>query len=410
MTHTHLYAERAAHFRPSPVRSVWDIPMTGGMISLASGSPDIHGLPLGELGRAAEALIAERGAETLQYSAGAGIQELRAVIAEILVSQGIEDARPEDLLITSGSQMGLELIAAMFCDPGDVVLAEAPTYVGAIGTFEGLEAEIVHVECDDDGLIPGALERTIEEVRASGRRVKLLYTIPNFTNPSGITLSAERRPEIARICAEAGIGIVEDDPYGLIRFDGDPVAPIRAHDASVMYLGSLSKIFSPGIRIGWVLAPSEVRARLQLASEATTIHASTVSQHLALAYLRDFDWRGLLRTATDRYRERAAAALAALAEHMPEGTTWTRPSGGFFVWVTLPEGVSADELFDTAVEEKVIFIQGSSFFAGGGAGTGERGGERNLRLSYSLQEPEQITEGIARIGRALARHSGPASA
>lgn len=371
--------------------------MEPGIISLAGGNPDLTALPLNELGQAASRLISAQGAEVLQYGAGSGILPLREELAQLMSTSGVASG-PEDILITAGSQLGIELVTAMLCDPGDVMLAEAPTYVGAISTFMGLEVAVEHVMCDEDGLIPAELERRITELRAAGRIVKALYTIPNFNNPSGITLSAERRPIIAQICRDAGITVIEDDPYGLVRFEGEHIPAIRSFDDSVIYLGSMSKIFSPGIRIGWLTAPAAVRERLQLLSESAVIHASMLSQHLALAYLRDFDWRATLSKTIDRYRERADALLRALPAALPEGSTWTGPSGGFFVWATLPDGVSADELFDLAVEEGVVFIPGSGFFADGS-------GARNLRFSFSLEAPDRIREGLVRLGRATARLS-----
>ncbi|MBK0420588.1 PLP-dependent aminotransferase family protein [Leucobacter sp. CSA2] len=367
------------------------------MISLAGGNPDLSGLPLEQLGATAARLIEEQGLEVLQYGAGSGIDPLREQLAAIMRRAGIE-ADPHDILITAGSQLGLELVTSLFCNPGDVILAESPTYVGAIGTFQGLEAEVRHIECDDDGLVPESLERAIAEARAEGRTVKLLYTIPNFTNPSGRTLTAERRASVAEICRAAGITVVEDDPYGLVRFDGEPVPAIRANNPEVIYLGSLSKIFSPGIRIGWVLAPKHVRDRLQLLCEATIIHASILSQHLALEYLRG-DWERDLAASVDRYRERAHAMLEALPDAMPAGTTWTTPEGGFFVWIELPEGYSADAAFERAVDEGVIFVPGSGFLAHGNA-------PRSLRLSFSGETPERIREGVARLGRAIAATAG----
>lgn len=388
------YAVRADFFRPSPVRAVFDISMREGMISLAGGNPDLGVLPLAELGEVAARLIAEQGLEVLQYGAGAGMAPLREAVCDVMRTAGI-DAVADDILITSGSQMGLELVTSLLCDPGDVVLAEAPTYVGAIGTFQGLEAQIVHVPCDDDGLIPAELERTIAEVRAQGRTIKMLYTIPNFNNPSGITLHPDRRPVVAEICARAGIAVVEDDPYGLLDFWDAPLQAIRSFDDSVVYLGSMSKIFSPGIRIGWVLAPRDVRDRLQLAAEATTICPSVLSQHLANTYLRDFDWRGYMNRAIDQYHERAQRLDAALAAHLPASVRWTAPHGGFFVWLTVPEGLSAEQLLPLAVEEGVVFVPGTAFF---GDGTGDD----NLRLSFSLESPDRIEEGVRRLARVIA--------
>lgn len=392
------YARRAAHFRPSPVRSVWDVSTAPGMISFAGGNPDISGLPLSGLGDATARLIRDHGTTVLQYGSGAGVPELRAQLAALMARSGIA-ADPDDILVTAGSQMGLELVTAMFCDPGDVILTEAPTYVGALSTFAGLEATVAHVACDDDGIVPEALRDRIAEVRAGGGTIKFLYTIPNFNNPSGVTLSALRRRQIARICAEEGIMVVEDDPYGLVRFEGAPIDAIRAHDDNVVYLGSTSKIFAPGLRVGWVLAPAEVRARLQLLSEATTIHASTLSQYVALEYLRS-DWERPFQATLARYRQRAHALLDALGQGvLPPGSTWTHPRGGFFVWATLPEGCRADELFERAVEQGAVFISGTAFYADGG-------GRRNLRLSYSLTPPDVIREGAARLAVASRRLTG----
>jgi 2-aminoadipate transaminase len=389
------YAARAERFHPSPVRAVWDVSMRPGMISLAGGNPDLTSLPLEALAARAATLIAEQGLEVLQYGAGGGLDLLRDAVAEHVRHAGFE-ARTEEILITSGSQMGLELIATMLCDPGDVVLAEGPTYVGALTAFEGLEADVVHVECDADGLVPEQLEVTILRLHGEGRRIKLLYTIPNFGNPSGLLLQAERRPRIAELCAQHGITIVEDDPDGHVAFgDGAPPA-IRSWDASVLYLGSMSKIFSPGLRVGWVVAPADLCARLQIAAEATTIHASVLSQHLAHAYLTEFDWRGHLATAIALYRARAEATLAALERWLPAGTSWTTPSGGFFVWVTLPEGIDAEALLADAIDEGVVYVPGTAFYADGG-------GARQLRLSFSLASPEQIDEGVQRLARALVR-------
>lgn len=383
------YAARAEQFRPSPVRAVFDLSMKEGMISLAGGNPDLGILPLRELGELASSLIAEKGLEVLQYGAGAGVDELREAVCSVMATAGI-DANPDDVLITTGSQMGLELVTSLLCDPGDVILVESPTYVGAIGTFQGLEAEIVHVECDDDGLIPEKLERAIEDVRAQGKTIKMLYTIPNFNNPSGITLHPDRRPAVAEICAKAEIPIVEDDPYGLLDFWDAPLQAIRSFDSSVIYLGSMSKIFSPGIRTGWVLAPREIRDRLQLVAEATTICPSVLSQHLASEYLRNFDWRGYMNSAIDLYHERQKRLDAALTQYAPDGVKWTKPHGGFFVWVTLPEGVSAEALLPQAIDDGVVFVPGTAFY-------GDGSGDNSLRLSFSLAAPDKIEEAVRRL-------------
>ncbi len=391
------FATRERYFRPSAVRSVFDISMAKGMVSFAGGNPDISQLPLEHLGDVAARLIREHGLTVLQYGASAGLAQLRGEVAKVMALSGI-DADADEVVITCGSQMGLEVVTAVFCNPGDVVLAGSPTYVGAITTFAGFEADIQHVPCDGDGIIPDGLQTRIRELKAAGKTLKFLYVVPNFNNPSGTTLAAHRRPEIIRICTEEDVLIVEDDPYGLLRFDGTALPAMRAMDDRVIYLGSMSKIFSPGIRVGWVLAPADVLARLRVAAEATTIHAPILSQYLAYEYLHSMDWRAYLRATVKRYADHANTMLERLRSNqvLPPGSTWTSPDGGFFVWATLPEGWSADALLKLAVEEKVVFVPGTAFYANGE-------GTRNVRLSYSMEPPERILAGLDRLAAASSR-------
>ena len=386
------YARRAEQFRPSPVRSVFDISMKPGMISLAGGNPDLSVLPLAQLGEASAALVRDRGTEVLQYGTGAGVDELRETLADFMTLSGIH-ADAADLLVTSGSQMGIELITTMLCDAGDVVLAESPTYVGAIGTFLGLEADIEHVPCDEEGLIPEALLERIRQVRASGRKISFLYTIPSFSNPTGIRLSLQRRQQIVDICRAEGVQIVEDDPYGIISFDGTVTPAMRSLDDSVVYLGTMSKIFSPGLRVGWMLAPGELRDRLQLASEATTICASVLSQHLALEFLSG-DWRSSVESATARYHSRAKALVSGLEEHMPASARWTTPTGGFFTWLTLESETSTEELLQPGIDAGIVFIPGTAFYADGQ-------GADAIRLAFSLADEADLREGARRLSSVL---------
>ena len=388
------YARRAEHFRPSPVRGVFDIPMKPGMISLAGGNPDLSVLPLDLIGETTQRLIRDGGEDYLAYGNGAGEDELREAVVDLMRVSGI-DARAEDTLITAGSQMGIELITTMLCNPGDVILAESPTYVGAIGTFLGLEADVEHVPCDDEGLNPEALVERIRAVRASGRRIAFLYTIPSFSNPTGIRLSLERRQQIVDICRTERIQIVEDDPYGMISFDGTVTPAMRSLDDSVVYLGSMSKIFSPGIRVGWMLAPSDLRGRLQLASEATTICASVLSQHIALGFLTETDWQSTIQRATALYGSRARALTEGLAEHMPSNTRWTTPVGGFFTWITLSPEADADALMQRGVDEGIVFVPGTAFYADGQ-------GSNTIRLAYSLADEDELREAARRIASVVA--------
>lgn len=394
MEHRYTYADRAEFFRPSPVRSVWDVSMQPGMISFAGGNPDLSILPLDELGNVAQRIITERGTDALQYGAGAGLPSLRTKFTELMESGGVHDIDADDVMVTPGSQMGINLTTTLLCNPHDVILAEGPTYVGAIGSFLGHEADIRHVMCDDDGLVPEALIEAIQKARADGKRIAFLYTIPNFSNPTGIRLSVERRQQIVEICRTEGVQIVEDDPYGILSFDGTMLPSMRSMDDSVIYLGSVSKIFSPGLRIGWTVAPPEFHQRMLLASEASALMAGVLSQELTYEYLEHMDWRTHVQSGISRYKARAEALVSGLEETMPEGVSWTTPKGGFFTWLTLPEGVDSDEVLAKAIEKKVVFISGPGFFADGQ-------GKRNLRLSYSRVSEDDIRDGTSRLAEVL---------
>ncbi|MGG5173107.1 PLP-dependent aminotransferase family protein [Pseudarthrobacter sp. J1738] len=393
--HELLFSERAANIKQSAVRDVFDISMRPGLVSLAGGNPYLQSLPLERLGQAAAKIISEQGMEALQYGGGQGTEELRTQICEVMAAEGITDAVPENVVITAGSQSAQDVATKVFCNPGDVVLVENPTYVGALNTFEAYEVEVEAIEMDQDGLIPEVLEERIAALVAQGKNIKFLYTIPNFNNPSGITLAEERRQRIVDICRAANILVLEDNPYGLLRFDGHPYAPMRAanpHD--VIYMGSFSKIFAPGLRVGWALVPAHLQRRFYLASEAVTLCPPTLNQMLISAYLRDFDWRGQIETYRALYEERCTALLAALEEHMPQGVSWTKPEGGFFVWVTLPEGVDTYPLLQKAIEAGVVFIPGAAFTHGDEP-------SNKLRLAFSVVPPETIAEGVRRLAPVL---------
>ncbi|GAA4052886.1 PLP-dependent aminotransferase family protein [Arthrobacter methylotrophus] len=393
--HEGLFSERAAHIKQSAVRDVFDISMRPGLVSLAGGNPYLQSLPLEKLGQTAARIITEEGMTALQYGGGQGTEELRTQICEIMAAEGITDARPENVVITAGSQSAQDVATKVFCNPGDVVLVENPTYVGALNTFEAYQVQVETVDMDDNGLVPELLEAKIAELQAEGKNIKFLYTIPNFNNPSGITLSPARRQHIVDICSNANILVLEDNPYGLLRFDGKPLAPMRAANAhDVIYMGSFSKIFAPGLRIGWALVPEHLQRRFYLASEAVTLCPPTLNQMIISAYLRDYDWRAQIDTYRALYEERCNALLVALAEHMPPGLSWTKPEGGFFVWVTLPDGVDTYPLLKKAIEAGVVFIPGAAF-------THSDEPSNKLRLAFSAVPPESIAEGVRRLAPVL---------
>lgn len=393
--HVQRYAQRTSGMRASAIRALFAVANRPEVVSLAGGMPYLRSLPLESLAAEAAGLVAQEGLVALQYGSGQGIPELREQICQVMALEGIR-AHPDDVMVTVGSQMALDLTTRIFIDPGDVILAEAPSYVGALGTFHSYQAEVVHVAMDDDGLIPEALVAAIDAVRAAGRRAKLLYTIPNFHNPAGVTLADDRRSAIADICRTAGVAVLEDNPYGLLGFDGRPRRAIRADDAeNVVYLGSFSKTFAPGLRVGWVLAPHAVREKLVLANEAATLNPPVFNQMLISRYLANFDWLSQIKEYRQTYAERRDTMLAALADLMPEGTAWTSPEGGFYVWVTLPEGFDASAMLPRAVTARVAYVPGTAFYADGL-------GTRQLRLSYCFPPPDRITEGIRRLAGVIA--------
>lgn len=377
----------------SAVRALFSVANRPEVVSLAGGMPNIADLPLAELGQSFDRLVQTRGIQAMQYGSGQGELFIREKVCEVMAEEAIV-AHPDDVVITCGSQQALDLVTRIFINPGDVILCEAPSYVGAMGTFNSYQARIHHVAMDDHGLIPQALAESLGALRAAGQRVKFLYTIPNFNNPTGITQPLERRREILAVAREHGLLVVEDNPYGLLTIDGEPIDALRSMDDDVIYLGSFSKTFAPGFRVGWVLAPHAVRERLVIAQEAAVLSPPVFSQFAIADYLTNFDWRGQIDAFRSMYAARRDAMLQGLQASMPPGTTWTTPNGGFFVWVTLPEGLDSQALLPRAVTERVAFVPGTAFYADGF-------GSRNMRLSYCFPTPERILEGCRRLGKAI---------
>jgi 2-aminoadipate transaminase len=389
------YAERTSGMLASEIRALFAVASRPEVVSLAGGMPNISGLPLDAVAATLGDLVRARGAEAMQYGSGQGDPTLRSQICEVMALEGIV-AHPDDVVVTVGSQQAVDLVTRIFCDPGDVVVCEAPSYVGALGVFRAYQCDVVHAELDDQGLVPAALEQAIASVAASGRRAKFLYTIPNFHNPAGVTMSAERRTQVTRICREADLLVLEDNPYGLLGFDSEPMRALRADDADgVVYLGSFSKTFAPGFRVGWALAPHAVREKLVLAQESSTLCPPSFSQLAVSAYLAEHDWQRQIKDFKEMYRSRRDAMLAALDEYLPEGSRWTVPAGGFYVWVTLPEGLDAKAMLPRAVTARVAYVPGTAFYADGF-------GSRCMRLSYCYPTPERIHEGVRRLAGVIA--------
>lgn len=388
------YADRAHNLRASEIRALFSVVSRPEVVSLAGGMPNLKDLPLESLAETAKSLILTSGAQALQYGSGQGWEPLREQLVSVMTYDGIIGADPDDVVITTGSQQALDLMAELFINAGDVVLAESPSYVGALGCFRARQADVVHVDMDEDGLIPEALEETIRRLKLAGRAIKFLYTIPNFQNPAGVTLTLERRQRIAEICMREHVLILEDNPYGLLGFHSDPLPAIHSFSPEgVVYLGSVSKMFAPGMRIGWALAPHAIRAKLILASEAAILSPGMFGQMFLSSYLNNYDWYGQVKVYRAMYAERCKAMLDALDEYMPD-CSWTKPLGGFYTWVTLPEGLNARSMLPRAVKAQVAYVSGTAFYYDGR-------GTDHMRLSFCYPEPDRIREGIRRLARVV---------
>ena len=389
------FAHRAAMMKPSEIRSLFAVASRPDIVSLAGGMPNLTAFPMEMMAGVVEKLLLENGQEALQYGSGQGHPKLRTQICDVMALEGIH-AHPDDVIVTTGSQQALDLISRIFIDPGDVVLVEAPSYVGALGTFHQYEAQVVHVAMDDDGLIPQALREAINSTRASGRKIKFLYLIPNYQNPAGVLLTAERRTEILEICRSAAIFVIEDNPYGLLGFERPSPNAMRAEDSeNVIYLGTFSKTIAPGLRVGWALVPQSLKEKMVIASESSILCPANFTQLAISSYLSDQPWRDQIASFAGLYKVRRDAMLESLEKYFPKGATWTKPEGGFYVWITLPPEIDTKALMPKAIVGKVAYVPGTAFYADGF-------GSWSMRLSYCYPSPEKIREGVKALGGVLA--------
>lgn len=389
----HAYAARAENLAVSEVRALFSVVSRPEVVSLAGGMPDVAALDVNLIDKAYASLMANRRNYALQYGGGQGDLRLREQIQEIMALEGIHGS-VDDITVTTGSQHALELISDLFLDQGDVVLVEAPSYVGAVGIFRHKEAQIEHVFTDHDGISPEALEETAERLLSEGKRIKILYLVPNFANPSGVTLTAERRIQVLEICKRYGILIVEDNPYGQLYFDQKPPKAMRSLDEeNIVYLGSFSKILSPGLRVGYVLAPPAIREKLVLANESAILSPASFAQMLVSEYLSVADWQKQVESFRQLYKTKRDAAMQAVEQYLPKVAT-TRPAGGFFLWLTLPEGLNSKEMLPLAVTELVAYTPGTAFY-------GDGRGQENIRVCFSHPTADNVKVGIERLSRVV---------
>jgi 2-aminoadipate transaminase len=390
-------AARATGLRPSAIREILKVTEAPDVISFAGGLPAPELFPIEAVARAA-GILAGDGSASLQYSTTEGFRPLREWVCAHLAETAGLAAAPGQVLITNGSQQGLDLVAKVLLDPGDVVLVENPAYLGALQAFQAYEANVIGLPADAGGVQPGALRDAL--VRAT-RRPKFIYLVPNFQNPTGTSLATARRAEVVRLAAEHGVPIVEDDPYGCLRYSGDASPALSALPGARdwIYLGTASKMLAPGLRVAWLVASNRrVQEKLVAAKQAADLHTSTFTQRLVWECVRvPATLAAHLARLRAVYTERRDVMLAALAQHLPAGSTWTRPDGGLFLWVTLPEKFDATKLLPRAMEQRVAFVPGEPFWVGPPA-------KNSLRLNFSNATVTRIKEGMARLGRVVAEH------
>jgi 2-aminoadipate transaminase len=364
------------------------------VISLAGGWPDTSTFPADSYAALMSTVASQSCARALQYSPTEGLSVVKRCIVEVMAAEGI-GIDPDELLVTSGGQQVIDLACKVLLDPGDVVVCEAPTYPGAVPTFGAYEADVVHVRMDREGMRMDELRRTLSQLDSQRRRPKFIYTVPTFHNPAGVTMSYERRVELVEIAAERELLVLEDNPYGLLRYEGAPLPPLRSLDGEfVIYASTFSKILSPGVRLGWTAAPAPVLEKMNIGKQASDLCSSSVSQYFVSAYFDSRPWEDYVRSLIEIYRRRRDVMLDALAEQFPREAEWTHPEGGLFIWVTLPDYIDTTDLLARALDEHVAFVPGRSAFLDG------RGGS-SMRLNFSGVDESQIREGIRRLGEVV---------
>jgi 2-aminoadipate transaminase len=390
-----LFAERTKVMRSSAMRDLMALTERPDVISLAGGWPDTSTFPPDSYAALMSTVASQSCARALQYGPTEGLALVKRCIADVMRAEGMEIDRDE-VLVTTGGQQVIDLVCKTLLDPGDVVVCEAPTYPGAVPTFCAYQADVVQITMDRDGMRTDELETTLQKLEQAGRRPKFIYTVPTFHNPAGVTLSLERRRELVRIATERELLVLEDNPYGLLRYEGTPLPTLRALDggAFVIYASTFSKILSPGVRLGWAVAPGPVLEKMNIGKQASDLCSSSITQYFVSAYFDSRPWEDYVRSLIEIYRRRRDVMLDALAEHFPREAEWTHPQGGLFIWATLPDYIDTTDLLARALDEHVAFVPGRAAFLDG------RGGS-SMRLNFSGVGEDLIREGIQRLGEVV---------
>ena len=380
--------------RSSAMRDLMALTERPEVISLAGGWPDTSTFPADSYAALMSTVASESCARALQYGPTEGLSVVKRCIVQVMAAEGIA-IDPDELLVTTGGQQVIDLVCKTLLDPGDVVVCEAPTYPGAVPTFGAYEADVVHVGMDRDGMRIDELRRVLAELASQGRRPKFVYTVPTFHNPAGVTMSYDRRVELVAVAAERELLILEDNPYGLLRYEGSPLPPLRSLDSDfVIYGSTFSKILSPGVRLGWAAAPGPVLEKMNVGKQASDLCSSSISQYFVSAYFDSRPWEEYVHSLIEIYRRRRDVMLDALADHFPREAEWTHPEGGLFIWATLPDYIDTTDLLARALDEHVAFVPGRAAFLDG------RGGS-SMRLNFSGVDENQIREGVRRLGEVV---------
>jgi 2-aminoadipate transaminase len=389
-----LFAERTKVMKSSAMRDLMALTERADVISLAGGLPDTSTFPPDSYASLMGTVAANSCARALQYGPTEGLVAVKRCITQVMAAEDMHVENTE-ILVTTGGQQVIDLVCKTLLDPGDIVITEAPTYPGAVPTFCAYQADVVQITMDRDGMVIDELERKLAELEQAGRKPKFIYTVPNFHNPAGVTMSLERRQRLVQIAGEREILILEDNPYGLLRYEGEPLPTLYSLDNEfVIYASTFSKILSPGVRLGWTVAPAPVLAKMNIGKQSSDLCSSSVSQYFVEAYFDSGPWEDYVRSLIEIYRKRRDVMLDALAENLPREAHWTHPQGGLFLWVTLPDYIDTTDLLARALQEHVAFVPGRAAYLDG------RGGSE-MRLNFSGVDEDQIREGVRRIGEVI---------
>lgn len=391
-----LFAGRTQQMRSSAMRDLMAITARPEVISLAGGLTDTSSFPRDTFASIMNRIAATNLADALQYGPTEGFNQTKECIKEVMAAEKMS-VDGEEIIVTTGGQQAIDLITKTFVDPGDTVICEAPTYPGAVPVFSSYEAKVIQIEVDSEGMRVDELEETLTRLDREGRRPKFIYTVPTFQNPAGVTLSLARRKRLIEIASQREILLLEDNPYGFLRYEGKPLPPLYKLDREgfVLYIGTFSKILSPGIRIGWVVAPGPVLEKINLGKQAADLCTSSLTQFMVHGFFADRAWKPYVENVSKLYRKRRDCMLEALEEHFPEGSEWTKPHGGLFIWATLPDFIDSEDLLAKALTANVAFVPGSAAYVD------DSRGRSSMRLNFSSSTEEVIEEGVRRIGKVI---------